>query len=276
MKTLLQALCAVLLSALAGAACAQSGPGNLMANAKGYTAIRIEGEARESIGTFSQLSNATFKPAGDGPFPAAVVVHTCGGPSHAHIREHAQELLKAGYVVFVQDSHVQRGIRSCRERALPFAVGVMDAYAALRHLAGLPFVDRQRIYIAGYSFGGFVAQMASSADSARVFESPLRFRAAVSNYGNCVRPSGNHTLLGDVDRPLLLLLGDADTEAPAATCFPLAETLRAAGAPVEWHRYPDATHGWDKQGFGADGYRYDAAVSADATRRMLEFFERQR
>jgi dienelactone hydrolase len=254
-------------------AAAQDAPAGLMANAKGYTAVKVSGEPQEGLGAMTALSNKVFKPAGAGPFPAVVLVHTCGGVQNAHIRQHAQELLAAGYVVLVQDSHGPRNFVTCREKAIPFAVGVMDAYAGLSSLAALPVVDKQRIYLAGYSYGGFAAAMASSPQSASTFASPLRFRAAVAHYANCTRPSGAQVLLRDTDRPLLMLMGERDSEALPATCFPLLEQLKAGGAPVEWHVYPGATHGWDKQGEGVNGYVYKEETALDATRRMLAFFD---
>ncbi|RZJ26785.1 MAG: hypothetical protein EOO54_01625 [Haliea sp.] len=250
-------------------------PAGLMANAKGYTAVKVSGEPQEGLGAMTALSNRVFKPAGagPGPLPAVVLVHTCGGVLNTHIRQHAQELLAAGYVVLVQDSHGPRNFVTCREKAIPFAVGVMDAYAGLASLAALPLVDKQRIYLAGYSYGGFAAAMASSPQSAATFASPLRFRAAVAHYANCTRPSGAQVVLRDIDKPLLMLMGERDTEALPAACFPLLEQLKAGGAPVEWHVYPGATHGWDKQGETANGYVYREETALDATRRMLAFFD---
>jgi dienelactone hydrolase len=149
----------------------------------------------------------------------------------------------------------------------------MDSYAALRHLATLPFVNPARIYMAGYSYGGFVATMLASPQGAAKFESPLRFRATVAHYANCVRPSGARVLMKDVDRPVLMLMGERDTEALSAACFPMLDELKSAGAPVFWHIYPGMTHGWDKQGEAGAGHIYDAAATQDATRRMLAFFD---
>lgn len=41
--------------------------------------VGFAGEAKESIGVFTDVANAVFKPAGEGPFPAVVLMHTCGG-----------------------------------------------------------------------------------------------------------------------------------------------------------------------------------------------------
>jgi dienelactone hydrolase len=266
--------CALASMAISRPSAAQTG--TLLDNHKGYTPVSFDGTARSEIGAFTAISNVTFRPQGDGPFPAAILVHTCGGLRNDHIRIHARELLAGGFVVLIQDSHGPRGFQTCRERQIPFAVGLMDAYAGLNHLASLPFVDAARIYLGGYSYGGFVAMLAASPRSATTFRAERRFRAGVAHYANCIRPSGARTLLDDTDRPLLLLFGDRDTETPMASCFPLVEELRGKGAPLAWHSYPGATHAWDKQGEIANGYVFDRDATRDATRRMIDFFNQHR
>jgi dienelactone hydrolase len=264
---------AVLVSLMAGAVHAQP---SLLHNAAHYTPIEVEPKAQTSVGALTGLSNRIFKPEGLGPFPAVVLVHTCGGLKNAHMRLHAQELLRSGYAVFMQDSHGPRGFETCRQKNLPFAVGVMDAYQGLKALAAQDFIDAERIYLAGYSYGGAVAAMVADRQSALVFGAQRRFRASVGNYTECQRKSGAQIVTKDVDRPLLLLLGGKDAESPLASCFPLLEDYKRSGLPVEWHVYPDATHGWDKMGEGHHDYTYDEAVTRDANQRMLAFFERHR
>lgn len=242
---------------------------------QGQTAVTFEAQPKEEFGPFTPISNTVFKPAGPGPFAAVVLVHTCGGVNQAHMREHGRELVDAGYVVLMQDSHTARGITTCRERPILSTVGAMDAYAALAHLAAQPYVDKSRIFIAGYSWGAFVAQLASSPQAAHAVGSTLRFRAAVANYGNC--DAGTFPrLVRDVDHPLLMLMGGDDRETPSAGCFPLLDEMKAAGAPVQWHVYPRASHAWDKQGYAASGYVYDRDTTLDANRRMLAFFSLQK
>jgi dienelactone hydrolase len=238
----------------------------------------VQEPVAEEPGSFTTVSNVTFKPKGDGPFPAVVLVHTCGGVQDAHMREHARELLALGYVVLLQDSFGPRGRRNCGENnasALSMLVGVNDAYAALAHLQSYSFVDREHIYLAGYSWGAGVAQMLPGAALAGVLEARGRFRATVANYNGCIGTRGPW-ISPATDRPVLLLLGAKDTETSPSSCFPLLEELKAKGLPVSWHVYPEATHGWDKTGLGRLGYRYDLEISRDATRRMTEFFQQNR
>jgi dienelactone hydrolase len=250
----------------------------LRAAAARFPAIQFKAEPLEEIGAFSNLSNTVFKPRGDGPFPAIVLVHTCGGIKDPHIRAHARDLLGKGFVVLVQDSFNPRGRPDCgpnNSNALPSFVGASDAYGALKHLTQYPFVDRSRIYQAGYSFGGFVATLLASSGVAEALGASGRFRATIAHYSPC-RFNGRDVILQSTDRPVLMLLGEKDAETPAASCFPVLEELKAAGKPVQWHVFPGATHGWDKRGQAVHGYIYNEETTQDAMRRMLEFIEQNR
>jgi dienelactone hydrolase len=240
------------------------------------TPVAFEPEVRASIGTFTSVANTGFKPAGPGPFPAVVLMHSCGGVRQAHIKQHAQELLTANYVVLVVDSFGPRGLENCAARILSGSAGVADAYAALAFLSGQAFVDKSRIYQVGYSWGAIVATFLASPQSAGIFGSPLRFTASVANYSTCSFQDRFQFVLRDTDRPLLMLMGEQDQELPPATCFPLLDEMKAAGTLVEWHVFAGATHAWDRPSQPDRGYRFDAAVSAQATARMLEFLGRAR
>jgi dienelactone hydrolase len=230
-------------------------------------------EPNESIGMFTDVANVVFKPAGEGPFPAVVLMHTCGGlkgPPNVHMKQHAQTLLAAGHVVLVVDSFGPRGFDRCASRVPATSTGIADAYAALAHLASMPFVDKARVYQAGYSWGAFISALLASPQSAQLAGSDLRFAATVANYGSCAYKD-SALVLKDVDRPLLLLMAGRDDEVPPAPCFPLLDELRAAGKPLQWHVFADATHGWDKQGLPGRGYVYNAQITKDATARMIAF-----
>lgn len=246
---------------------------DIRASVARFQPLKFSATPQEEIGAFTDISNVVFKPKGDGPFPAIVLIHTCGGIKDAHMRDHAKDLLARGFVVLPQDSFNPRGRVDCgpgMQNRLPTMLGVRDAYDALNHLESFPFVDKARIYQAGYSYGGFVATFLASSFVAEVFGAQKRFRATIANYSPC--KYGNYDIiLPSTDRPVLMLLGEKDDETPAASCFPVLEELKAAGKPVQWHVLPGATHGWDKQGEGRNGYFYNRETTQEATRRMLEF-----
>ena len=100
-----------------------------------------------------------------------------------------------------------------------------DVRAALRYLAARPEVDKQRIGLAGYSFGAMVAsEVASGGLRALALVSPLLSFADLRVAWGC---------------PALLLAGDRDPMAPADRLRVVAE---APG--VELRIIADADHSW--------------------------------
>jgi dienelactone hydrolase len=268
---------------------AATGPASIRwtANAK---PLQFSAE-RHGLGLLSSaasLSNRIHAPEGPGPFPAVVLNHTIGGVSQ-HLLAQAKALLEAGYAVLLVDSY---GPRDLRPGSLLFPAEVAkDAYDALAHLEQQRYLDKTRIFQAGYSLGAMASALLASPEGAQAFKSNARFRATVGHYGSCAvqtQPSAAklEMLTADSDRPVLMLMAELDIETPPASCFPLLEQMKASGKDVQWHIYPNATHGWDKaenHGYvyrSASGaamtYRYDPAVTQDATGRMIAFFNRFR
>lgn len=222
--------------------------------------------------------------------PALIVFHTCAGP-RSHLRYWVEQALGEGYVVLVPNG--MRGIQTdCGSPPqISNARLIKDGLDAVAHLATLPFVDARRISLVGFSKGAFVGTwMASSqvAEALRPGTPPLA--AAVAVYGFCGlpptrgRPQGAVILQPDTDRPLLMLMGAQDKETPPDSCLERLPPLKARGAPVEWHLYPEATHAWDSQEthnttrtiYNGERvtYRYDASATADTRRRLFDFLAR--
>lgn len=253
------------------------------------------------ISGFSSFGNprmALFKPEGPGPFPALVLMHQCAGLGNGvrfqnvSMLDWAKAAVARGYVALLLDSLGPRGVKTVcfgAQAGVNFARGAKDALQAAEHLRKLEYVDPKRIALAGYSWGAMVGVFASGKALASALSPGGRFDAAVSFYPGCftIRPPSGASyeiVPSDIDRPLLVLMGEADTETPAAECVSKLEAAKAAGAPVEWHVYPQTTHCWDCRSL--DGfskidvrgnrvsYRYDKDVTADSGRRMFEFFDK--
>jgi dienelactone hydrolase len=242
---------------------------------------------------------ALYKPDGPGPFPAIVLMHQCGGLRNPKGRwqnqsmlDWAREAVSRGYVALLVDSLGPRGVDSvCMggKNGVTFHRGVRDALQAAEHLRKQPYVDAKRVAMAGYSWGAMAGVLASSKLWGESLNGGQRFDAVVSLYPGCFRiqpPGGTpyEIMNNDIDRPLLVLMGGQDTETPASGCIPKLEQLKAAGAPVEWNLYPDATHCWDCKNLNGNRktdvrgnsvlYTYDEKVTADSGRRLFEFVER--
>lgn len=118
----------------------------------------------ESVDTSVQIPATLIKPAGEGPFPAVVIMHDCSGlgpgSSGAPLRW-AQELVSQGYVALIPDSFTPRGfpdgvctVPGDRATVANGHVRAGDAYGALAALRKLPYVDGKRVGILGGSHGG--------------------------------------------------------------------------------------------------------------------------
>lgn len=229
------------------------------------------------------LSNKVFKPEGDGPFPAVVLIHTAGGLANEHIKVHAQNLLAKGYVVLIQDSLGPRKIsvvKSTTPEVHP-PIGVKDAYEGWAFLSKQSYVDKERIYQMGTSWGGFVASALGSKGIAEVSQAKGRFRASVGLYSTCNLGQFDpyRYIFPDTDRPVLLLLAGADKELlhrGQGDCFKELEDLKSKGLPIEYHVYEGVGHAWDKKGETMLGYIYNDAVTKDSFQRAIDFFERNK
>ncbi len=259
---------------------------------KPFPRLKFPSES-ETLSLLSNIENKVFRPdSGTGPFPAIVLVPTCGGTTNRpEIRERAKEFLDAGYLVLILENYVPRGQRTCRNQVVTGALVWRDVVDALIHLHAMEEVDKSRIYQVGYSAGAMAAAALSSRAINAYFDTSLRFKASVGWYGSCAFQTGpaartSYLLRADMEHPVLMLMSEADKETPPRPfCFPLLDELKAAGKPIEWHLYETATHSWDTPGgyiLDDNGWgervvnRFDAATTADATRRTLDFLERHK
>lgn len=249
--------------------------------------LTFPAEAGE-LSLFSRLQMAIYKPAGEGPFPAVVILPSCGG-LRPEIQDWARRVVARGYVAFVVDPMTSRGQPVCVPGAPSNQYrGTKDAFQALAHLRRFPFVDQERIALLGFSWGAMVGLLVSSPTLGDLFSSPRRYAAAVGFYPLChVDPMQGRPAVDfvrpDHDGPALILMGDQDLEAPAADCLPLLKAAAEKGQPVEWHVYPGATHCWDCSSMNNFAktdfrgvrvvYKFDKDITEDSTNRVFEYLD---
>jgi dienelactone hydrolase len=208
------------------------------------------------------------RPAGDGPFPAVVILHDCSGlgpRSSGMAWRWSSELTQRGYVTIWPDSFTPRGRPKgvCAGAFRPrvtFEQRAGDAYAALAHLASLPFVDARRIAVMGGSHGGSSTLAAIVDVSENAKRADTGFAAAIALYPACGRSYGAWEVQQDREAgrpiktyagtfkpvaPLLILIGALDDWTPAEPCRKLAQVAQSAGYPVEIKVYQGAHHSFD-------------------------------
>ena len=210
------------------------------------------------------------RPDGEGPFPAIILMHGCGG-----IRQWngiwSRRLVEWGYVVLEMDSFGPRGIEHgvcfrADHLAGPFS-RALDAHGAKAFLSTLPFVAPKRIGIVGWSHGGMsVLQAINRLTTTKIDSEP--FRAAVALYPSCDPNT-------QPDAPILILIGELDNWTDPKSCERYLANL-GRDHEVTLKVYPGAYHAFDS--FGVDslvrGYyvmRYDREAAEDAKKWVRAF-----
>lgn len=222
------------------------------------------------------------RPAGRGRHPLVVVVNEVFGV-HEYIKDTCRRLAKLGYVAvapqffFRNDpantlattqnfTRIQTIVKAAHNEQV-----MADVSTTLGWAGEQPFVDRKRIAITGFCWGGAVVWMAA----ARFPE----IRAGVAWYGRLSPPKPGEFMSDDarqwplqvVDQlhaPVLGLYGGLDKGIPREDVDAMRAALKRAGKPGDLVFYPDAQHG-----FHAD-YRasYNEADARDGWTRLLAFF----
>ena len=242
--------------------------------------VSFKGTTKIKSGDFVTLTGKLTKPKGDGPFPAVVLMHGCRGIVKAY-DDWADRLASWGYVALEVDSLGPRGLVDICATIFQvrFQIRAQDAYDAKSYLSRLPFVDRNRIGLMGWSHGGLATLASVSrsnyATSAAFVTTNLEppkqwvpFRAAVAFYPFCIGQ------LDDSNAPLLILIGELDTWCPAVLCqmkMPSGKTANEVILKI----YPGNYHGFDLEGTDlvVQQHRilYNPAALADSIVQVKEF-----
>lgn len=237
--------------------------------------VSFQGSATTIFEKPLNLTGQIKKPEGDGPFPAVVLLHGCGGISPKRDDRWIEKLSNLGYVTLQVDSFGPRGILSVCTYSRNNSIDILqkrvtDAYDAKRYLTELPFVDRSRIAVMGWSHGGLTTLQALYKDN----EDP--FRAAVAFYPSCNSP------LTNMNAPLLILIGDVDDWTPASKCISMMPNEKTS-PEVILKVYPGAYHGFDLldanlyvQGSnGMHHLQYQPEAEMDSLIQVKDFLEKQ-
>ena len=232
----------------------------LMATATHATTVTID-VPPEEFGGPATVTAELAKPRGDGPFPAIVLLHGCGG-LWAWGDVWSKRLVSWGYVTIRIDSFSPRGypegicLKGTKVDQLSRA---SDAHAAKRYLQTLAFVEPERIGVMGMSHGGWTVLWAVQYTYIRDAPRADPFKAAVALYPSCDR------LLDRLDAPLLILIGDLDDWAFAERC----ERMVIEGPmtqSVTLKVYPGAHHAFDINRPTRVRYGHTMAFDPDAAR----------
>lgn len=275
---------------------AQPTPYNLSVDARSAPDLPLPSEVTP-IEAANYPKMMLLKPDGEGPFPALVLGHQCGGlvfsrsnPNIANwsMLQWAKDFHAAGYVVLFLDFMGPRGatmVCNGPQNGVTLGRSVQDFFQASAHMRALPYVNPQKVGLVGFSQGAFLAFFVNSKSYREAFKQPRGFDAYVSFYPPCrfmLRGTGAMADLvqPDIEKPQLVLVGTRDNEAPYSDCQSTIAPIEKAGKPMSIHTYEDASHCWDCKsldGFSKPGrhgtvtYTYNPAASQDSLQRSLAF-----
>lgn len=122
------------------------------------SAAHVEREVEFQAGQ-DTLRGSVIVPAGQGPFPAAVLLHGAAGGQRDFCRFQAGPILDAGVAVLIYDK-AGHGLSGGKHPTI-FEQAVA-AEAGMRLLAAQPDIDPDRVGIAGFSNGMWAAPMAAA------------------------------------------------------------------------------------------------------------------
>ncbi len=195
-----------------------------------------------------------YKPEGEGPFPAVIALHGCGGlsghsaPVRPRYAEWAEQLLKTGHAVLLPDTYGSRELgpqcHAKTRRAAARRDRLADIGAARHWLAEQPWTNRQRISLVGWDTGASALLWAVRPQLALAKGEP-EFRSAVAFYPDC-RSSAR---LGWSARvPTLVLIGGNDDVSSPSACRSMVDGAQGRSALARLVVYPGAYHDFDQSG----------------------------
>lgn len=229
--------------------------------------VQFESNSKSEDGNPLILDGILTKPNGKGPFPAVVLLHGCGGLEDGKPRSEAwsNRLVAFGYATLQLDSFAPRGIKDdCKiPSSIILRARAHDAYDAKSYLSELPYVDRNRIAVLGWSHGGMTVL--------NIIENTYRddkpFKAAIAFYPWC-------SFLTQPNSPLMILIGESDDWTPAYRCSRAMPSMQTEHEII-LKIYPGAYHDFDWEGmdetYGGHRVLYDPVATQDAIIQVKSF-----
>jgi dienelactone hydrolase len=241
--------------------------------------VAFNAKQLNSSGASVTIRAELYRPAGDGPFPAVIVLHACNGVD-PHQGMWARRLVDWGYVAIVPDSFGSRQVGSqCMGGTVSGGKRASDVHGAAAYLRGLPFVRGDRIGMIGFSHGGWTVMKAVQSDIMQNLDAPP-LQAAVAYYPICSASEDVNLAV-----PTQVFIGELDDWTPADRCRAAKDYMTELKRPdlMTLTIYPGAYHGFDKAGAmqyvtGAGNIahrlQYDGAANDDAAAKTHAFFDR--
>jgi dienelactone hydrolase len=205
---------------------------------------------------------AIHMPPGLGPFPVVLILHGCGGKT-PFLNAYAEVAVNTGYAVIIVDSLKPRGMSLldgklfvCTGTTLQGLKRSADIFAILAWLDTQTWADADRVFLAGWSHGGWTIMdgYAIGVNAARANglpdADPVKLRAQVKG-ALLVYPYASYPSLtssrgwGQHGPRVWSVLGGKDQVVGWKHPKKALERLTRDGLNVDTVFLPDATHAFD-------------------------------
>lgn len=209
------------------------------------------------------ISGYLAVPAGQGPFPAIIMIHEWWGLND-WVKQNADQFASKGYVVLAVDIYRGKVATQAEEahelmRGVPEDRAESDLLAAVAYLKARPDVRKDRVGCIGWCMGGGYALNLA-------LKAPLQ--ATVMAYGHTV---STMEAIKPLHGPLLGIFGQLDRGIPPETVEAFDQLLTRAGKSHKILDYPGVGHAFmnpnNKSG-------YDKATAEKAWKEIWEFLDR--
>jgi len=179
---------------------------------------------------------------------AVLIVHGSGGVDSRGAL-HTASLNKQGFTTLEVDLWAARGwVGMQRGRPASVAETLPDTFAALNYLRHMEGVDRDKIGIVGFSWGGVVSMLTRNEFNQYEYGYGYGFAANVAFYPVCwvYNQVPGYELEHLVNRPLLIQTGEKDDYDLPTSCDAWRNTLDASAKKnVQVTVYKNAAHGFN-------------------------------
>ena len=176
-------------------------------------------------------------------FPLVIGVAGSLGWGEHHYK-YLEMYQKMGIATFELNSFKSRGITSTvgTQNQVTISAMIVDAYKALEVLSKHPNIDKNKIYITGWSLGGGETLFSAWMPVKNAINKELKFASHLAFYPPCFIEPEN---IEFSDSPIHILIGDLDNWTPAKPCSDLVNKLNKK-SNIGLTIYKDSHHSFDR------------------------------
>ncbi len=171
--------------------------------------------------------------------PLVITVHPSMGFTPTDYLEWFSDL---GVAVFDTQPYLSRGVESQWFYKISEEAATIDTYKALDVLSQDPRIDKDKIIILGWSYGGIVVNNAHQKFFIDKIQPENKFQAFISYYPFCPLVKND---IETSDKPLTIFIGKDDRMCPYELCLDYINIVKKSSPESKIHIFEDSYHRFD-------------------------------